>query len=212
MSSLSSNLNSYMMPVAAVVTALVLLSTKSEAFSPALTSFERLGKPLLASNDEGQDFNNMQGPPSYEAPRFSEEELTRAREMEVSRSDYDFSEGTCAFDHEIAVKNIYGDDTMGMVRHLPALYDQCKQLEKTSMGLRYAEIRLPMFIIGSNKLEGTLSTIVSEDDTFKFLLDYVQQESTVAKDLIPISEKRIGKRPPTWKEEGENATTEAWYE
>jgi hypothetical protein len=42
-----------------------------------------------------------------------------------------------------------------VVKHLPALFDQCKQLENTALGLQYANLRLAILVIGSNKLEGT---------------------------------------------------------
>jgi hypothetical protein len=51
--------------------------------------------------------------------------------------------------------SLYDDDVKSLFEELPELVDTWKRLGETEQGKHYAELRLPAFIIGSNKLEGT---------------------------------------------------------
>ena len=207
--------------VVTVATAVcALASLKSDAFAPAhqLSFFPRRTKKLCAGDDDkgeepkkpiDREQDDSRSGSNGEL-RYLQDDLTRAREAETRPADSDFSGATSAFDRPITVKNSYGDDVVGMVKHLPALFDQSKQLENTELGQKYASLRLPIFILGSNKLEGTLSPHASEGDTFDFLLKYVEN-GTDAVHLIPSGEDE-DEQQITWEADGNSNTTEAWYE
>jgi hypothetical protein len=55
---------------------------------------------------------------------------------------------------------LYDDDIQSMVDALPGLVDKCKQLsDTTDLGRHYADLRIPAFVISSNKLEGAFSPV-----------------------------------------------------
>jgi Fic family protein len=174
-----------------------LFASNSEAFAQALLSPRRRDAALKGGDDDTENFKI--------------DKLTKAREMEFPPTASDFSESTSAFDRPLTFRDsLYGDNVAEMVRHLPALFDECKQLENTALGLKYANLRVPMFVIGSNKLEGTFTPNASERDTFQVLLKYLESGDNVVH-LMPLKGKDDSERI-SWDDEGGNVTNEAWYE
>ena len=99
--------------------------------------------------------------------------------------------------------NLYGDDILSMKLYLPELTAKCQRLRETMKGQNYSELRLPIFVLSSNKLEGTLSPDYSEGETFKVILNSLKQSSELNDD------NQIHHIP--WNEEGQNGSPFAWY-
>jgi fido (protein-threonine AMPylation protein) len=193
---------------AAAFIVIALYASTSDAFAPVLR-FSRRKDTTLKRDDDNTENSKVRVTSGHYY--YLQEELTKAREMKSSASECDFSEATSAFDRSLTFQDsLYGDDIAGMVKHLPALVDHCKQLEKTTLGIKYANLRLLIFVIGSNKLEDTFSPDASEDDTFQVLLKYLECGENVAQS-IPLEGKDDNERI-SWDEEGQNVSTEAWYE
>jgi Fic family protein len=189
---------------AAAFIGVALFASNNEAFAPALLSFKRRDKSLEYDDDNTENSKIQIVSDKY---YHLQDRLTKAREMESPTTACDFSEATSAFDRPLTFQDsLYGDDVVGMVRHLPALFDQCKQLENTDLAINYANLHLPMFVIVSNKLEGTFTPNASEGDTFQVLLKYLESGG-----LIPLEGKDDNERI-SWDDEGGNITNEAWYE
>jgi hypothetical protein len=194
---------------AAAFILVALYASNSDAFAPVLRFPTRRKDTTLKCNDDNTENSKVRETSDHYY--YLQEELTKAREMESWATECDFLEATSAFDSSLTFQDsLYGDDIAGMVKHLPALVDQCTQLEKTTLGINYANLRLPIFVIGSNKLEGTFSPNASEDATFQVLLKYIECGGN-AVHLSPLEGKDDNERV-SWDGEGQNATTEAWYE
>jgi Fic family protein len=105
-----------------------------------------------------------------------------------------------AFERKLDIYDkLYDDEIQLMLDELPELVNKCKQLSDTDLGRNYADLRIPTFVLGSNKLEGTSSLGASEERTFKVLLEFLNSREEFG-DGIP------------WEEEGKNDSDEAWYE
>jgi fido (protein-threonine AMPylation protein) len=190
----------------------VLFASNSYAFTPVLPLRPpRRKDTTLKRGDDNTENSKIEDETSSDGYYYLQDKITKAREMESSATDCDFSEATSAFDRPLTFQDsLYGDDVAGMVKHLPALFDQCKQLENTALGLEYANLRLAIFVLGSNKLEGTMTPNASEGDTFQVLLKYLKFGGNVVH-LIPLKGKDDNERI-SWDEEGQNVTIEAWYQ
>jgi len=99
--------------------------------------------------------------------------------------------------------SLYDDDVAFMVNELPVLASKCKQLSSTEKGRNYVDLRMPAFVLGSNKLEGTTSPGVSEGETFRVLVELMKSGE------FPI---QPGAHRIPWEEEGNNSDNSAWYE
>lgn len=172
-------------------------------------------EPKISPGDGDQDFMIDEEPFLLDEPteeRRSQlglgHDLTKERRSQYTPSQHDFSDLTSAFDCPIDVLNIYGDCAESMVRDLPALFDQCKQFENTGIGREFLVHRLPMFILGSNKLEGTMGADASERETFQFILKILEADAG-AFHVIP---QEANEDPFPWEEDGRNDSTDAWFQ
>ncbi|KAL7555462.1 hypothetical protein ACA910_020188 [Epithemia clementina (nom. ined.)] len=104
-------------------------------------------------------------------------------------------------------KVLYDDDIESMKLSLPELMDKCKLLGETQAGKNYSNLRLPVFILASNKLEGTSSPNASEGETFKIILDFLKHRSDKLDDFD--DDNQVHQIP--WDEEGQNTSNDAWY-
>jgi hypothetical protein len=173
----------FLSAAAAIVVA--LFASSSYAFTTPFRRLPRRKDTTLKRGDDNTEDSKIQGETSSDGYYHLQEKLTKAREMESSATECDFSEATSAFDRPLTFQDsLYGDDVAGIVKHLPALFDECKQLENTALGLKYANLRLAIFVIASNKLEGTMTPNASEGDTFQVILKYLESGGNVVY-LIP---------------------------
>ena len=198
---------------AALAAVAALMVVKTDAFSLTLPSRTRRRPHLSANPRDGENEEpdtEIEHPSLSENPGvFDQEELTRAREAESIPGENDFCAGTTRFDMPISVQNSYGDDVAAAVRHLPAAFDQCKQLEGTFFGDDYIKIRYPIYVLASTKLEGILNKGASEGDTYKFLEELVEAHSKSGINIIP-AEKSDDIEP--WEEDGNNRSNRAaWF-
>ena len=81
-----------------------------------------------------------------------------------------------AFDRPLPICRglLYDDNIAEMKTGLPELVEKCQRLRDTDLGQNFALLRLPIFVLASNTLEGTSSDTASEEETFKVILNFLQ--------------------------------------
>ena len=198
----------------ALLVATAVMAASTYAFSPTLPSFVRQRHPLSVAAKSGED--DVEGDTEQDRrstspekmPGYPQDDQTRAREAESVPGENDFCPETVYFDKPIVVKNFYGDDVTGMVRQIPAAFDEFKQLESSFFGQRYINMRHAVYVLASTKLEGILSEGASEGETFNFLRQLVEPLGDDSVHLIPPEDD---KKNASWEEDGRNNSREAWF-
>jgi hypothetical protein len=89
------------------------------------------------------------------------------------------------------------DDINEMFEDLSRLVREARELQQTPTSKRFNILHTPAFILGSNKLEGTMSPCASEGETLKTVLAFLEK---------PDSSVHIN----PWEQDGAGNTEDAW--
>ena len=112
------------------------------------------------------------------------------------------------FDYKLSIYDeLYDDDVLHMKKYLPMLVEKCKTLGKTSKGKNYYQLRIPLFLLGSLKLEASLTPGASEREAFKTILEFLNESS--GKEFVTSQDEDVHQIPRDG--EGQNESNDAWY-